>query len=153
MRKFPSVPIFARQLTHDENVQIEDRKYFLSKGSLYVFPVYYLHRDPNHWDSPEEFRPERFLDGNADKRYAYSYTPFSAGSRNCIGQKVFRQNLNWNLTHFKFALLEEKVLISKMLRNFNWKSQQETNTIPVIAEIITRPENGCYIDLQERKTA
>jgi len=89
LRKFPSVPIFARQLTHDENVQIEDRKYFLSKGSLYVFPVYYLHRDPAHWDSPEVFRPERFLDGNADKRYAYSYTPFSAGSRNCIGQKVF----------------------------------------------------------------
>ena len=90
MRKFPSVPIFARQLTHDENVQIEDRNYFLSKGSLYVFPVYYLHRDPEHWERPEEFRPERFLHGNADKRYANSYTPFSAGSRNCIGQKVFR---------------------------------------------------------------
>lgn len=139
LRKFPSVPIFARQLTHDEHVQIEDRKYFLSKGSLYVFPVYYLHRDPAHWDSPEEFRPQRFLNGNADKRYAYSYTPFSAGSRNCIGQK--------------FALLEEKVLISKMLRNFTWKSQQETNKIPVIAEIITRPENGCYIDLKERKSS
>jgi len=139
LRKFPSVPIFARQLTHDENVQIEDRKYFLSKGSLYVFPVYYLHRDPEHWDNPDEFRPERFLHGNADKRYAYSYTPFSAGSRNCIGQK--------------FALLEEKVLISKMLRNFSWKSQRETNTIPVIAEIITRPENGCYIDLEQRKSS
>ena len=52
--------------------------------------------------------------------------------------------------HFKFALLEEKVLISKMLRNFQWTSHRETNEIPVIAEIITRPMDGCNISINDR---
>jgi len=136
LRKFPSVPIFARELSESENVEIGNTKYHLKKGSLYVFPVYYLHRDEKHWPEADKYNPDRFLSGNADRRYAYSYTPFSAGSRNCIGQK--------------FALLEEKVLISKMLRSFKWKSLRETNSIPVVAEIITRPLDGCNISIQDR---
>jgi len=136
LRKYPSVPIFARELDEDQAVKIDETDYFLRKGSLFVFPDYFLHRDQKHWPNPEQFSPERFLDGNADRRYAYSYTPFSAGSRNCIGQK--------------FAIMEEKVIVSKMLRSFKWKSQLDTNDIPVLAEIITRPSGGCYIDVEDR---
>jgi len=136
LRKFPSVPIYARELVKDEHININKQSYLLEKGSLYVIPSYYLHRDKKHWTEPLKYMPERFLDGAADKRFAYSYTPFSAGSRNCIGQK--------------FALLEEKVLISKMLRNFKWKSERQTNDIPVNAEIITRPVGGCFVELEDR---
>lgn len=39
-----------------------------------------------HWESPQEFKPRRWLE-NAE-RHPYSFTAFSAGSRNCIGQKL-----------------------------------------------------------------
>ena len=58
LRKFPSVPIFGRELDSDCPFDIDGQQGVLPKGSLVVLPDYYLHRDPRHWKDPEEFRPE-----------------------------------------------------------------------------------------------
>ena len=41
-----------------------------------------LHARPDLYESPEEFRPERFLDGGAE---SYAWIPFGGGVRRCIG--------------------------------------------------------------------
>ena len=43
------------------------------------------HRDPRHWDAPDEFRPERFADGWVPPRGAY--LPFGDGPRMCVGNR------------------------------------------------------------------
>lgn len=54
---------------------------------LTIYP-YILHRDGNIYPNPEEFIPERFLDEDNKTKFLFGYLPFSAGSRNCIGNSL-----------------------------------------------------------------
>lgn len=58
--------------------------HILPAGTGVVVVPSMVHRDPAYWDDPEVFRPERFVDG--ELKHPYAYIPFSAGSRNCIGE-------------------------------------------------------------------
>ena len=50
-------------------------------GTLVLYSPYLTHHDPGLWDNPHLIRPERFASG----RPAWSYLPFAAGPRTCLG--------------------------------------------------------------------
>ena len=54
------------------------------KGSLIILSPRLMHRHPDLWDRPEDFRPERFLTGEVDRT---AFLPFGAGLRLCIGRE------------------------------------------------------------------
>lgn len=64
----------------------------MPKGSSAVLGIIHTHRDPELWEEPLMFNPDRFLPENVAKRHPYSYIPFSAGPRNCIGNFVILQS-------------------------------------------------------------
>ncbi|KAM5194428.1 cytochrome P450 4V2-like [Mantella aurantiaca] len=132
LRIYPSVPFFARTTTEDCTI----RGFQVPKGVNIVIVPFALHRDPRYFPEPEEFQPERFLPENSSRRNPYAYIPFSAGLRNCIGQR--------------FALMEEKVVLSTILRNFSVKASQEKEEIRLVGELILRPEDGIWIELEHR---
>lgn len=132
LRIFPSVPMFARTLSQDCTI----RGFTIPKGVNAVIITYSLHRDPDSFPEPEEFRPERFLPENSVGRHPYAYVPFSAGLRNCIGQR--------------FALMEEKVLLSSVLRAFRVEAMEEREMLRPVGELILRPENGINVRLHPR---
>ncbi|KAA0709318.1 Cytochrome P450 4V2 [Triplophysa tibetana] len=132
LRIFPAVPLFARSLCGTCHIN----GFKVPEGVNAVIIPYALHRDPRYFPEPEEFRPERFLPENSKGRHPYAYIPFSAGPRNCIGQR--------------FALMEEKVVLATILRHFEVESCQSREELRPLGELILRPEKGIWIKLQKR---
>ncbi|XP_037080573.1 cytochrome P450 4C1-like [Pollicipes pollicipes] len=123
MRLFPPVTLFSRRVY--ETAQI--REYEVPSGiDILIFP-YMIHRDPNHWPDPDKFDPDRFSPEATKGRHPYSYVPFSAGLRNCIGQR--------------FALLEVKVMVAAILRRF-WVETDEKYEDLVVQMSLTIQKHG-----------
>lgn len=55
-------------------------------GDRVNIPISGLHLDEVYFPEPHKFNPERFSDENKDKLVPYTYLPFGAGPRNCIGK-------------------------------------------------------------------
>jgi len=128
LRLFPSVPYYARSLDQDTDFN----GFIAPKGTqVAVFP-YLIHHDPKLWEDPERFDPDRWI--NETGRHPFAYIPFSAGSRNCIGQT--------------FALLEEKVIMAAILKKFQIKTTK--NNVSPNPELILRPMEGVYVELNLR---
>nr|QLC36648.1 cytochrome P450 4V2 [Kryptolebias hermaphroditus] len=135
LRLFPSVPYFARSLCADCHIN----GFKIPKGANAIVITYALHRDPRYFPEPEEFRPERFFPQNSVGRPPYAYIPFSAGLRNCIGQR--------------FAQMEEKVVLANILRNFSVEACQKREELCPVGELILRPKQGIRIKLERRRSS
>lgn len=70
-----------------------------------MFP-YIIHRNEDVFPNPEEFIPERFLDEKNKDKFLFSYIPFSAGPRNCIGKvDMFNMSNNLSFSYLKYGYL------------------------------------------------
>ncbi|GFY37958.1 cytochrome P450 3A8 [Trichonephila inaurata madagascariensis] len=105
LRKFP--PLLMAERTAVEDYVLGDTGITVEKGMRAIIPIYSMHYDPDFFQDPESFNPERFMDGYEPKHPQYAYLPFGAGPRNCLGMR--------------FALLEIKVCITNILRHFRIK--------------------------------
>lgn len=96
-----------------------------------------MFRDPYVFERPLDFWPERFEQQNArlEASGAYAYCPFSAGTRNCIGQK--------------FAMLEMKSTLAKLLSNFELSAGGPE--LVIVNELILRSTTGMHMQLTERR--
>lgn len=97
MRVRPVVYLIARKLTED----IELGGYRIPAGFTIMPAVGLAHRDPANHDSPDEFRPERFVDGNPPST---AWLPFGGGVRRCLGAG--------------FSLLEATVVLRAVLARY-----------------------------------
>jgi cytochrome P450 family 9 len=113
-RLYPSAFRTERKAVAD--YQIPGTKQIVPKGTLLVFPIYSIQNDPDNFENPEKFDPERFLPENKSKMNPYAFLPFGHGPRNCIGMR--------------FALTEVKSMLANLVLNFKVEPSSKTD-IPV----------------------
>ncbi|XP_047530199.1 cytochrome P450 4C1-like isoform X1 [Vanessa atalanta] len=133
LRLYPSVPIILRYLTEEITVG----GYTIPRNSHIHISIYDLHRRADLYPEPERFIPERFLPEACAKRHPYAYIPFSAGPRNCIGQK--------------FAMLEMKTLVSSLLRKYRLEAVTKPSDLKFRTDILLRTNNeSIYVNFFNR---
>ena len=76
----------------------------IKKGVRICMQTYPAHHNDEFFPEPSKYMPERFLKENADQIIPYTWRPFGAGNRVCIGQR--------------FAIMEVKIFIAKFIQKF-----------------------------------
>ena len=107
--------------------------------------INYLHHNPNEWQLPDEFIPDRFdpysqyyLTPNGKKRHPMSFGPFLGGKRICIG-KTFAENiakciLPIIITQLDFEFIDKDLYIRKPNNSFaNKEPQYNVKITPLIS--------------------
>ncbi|XP_023239087.1 cytochrome P450 4p1-like [Centruroides sculpturatus] len=115
---------------------IEVGDYILPAKSSLIINIYGIHHNPTVFVNPEVFDPDRFLPENCEKRHPFAFLPFSAGPRNCIGQR--------------FAMMEMKTVLANVLRHFRVKSLDHRDKIFESADVILRPKFGIRMIVEKR---
>lgn len=103
-------------------------------GCTVAVHLHALHHDPRWFPKPDVFDPDRFLPENSARRHPFAYVPFSAGPRNCIGQR--------------FAMMEVKVVLAKILRNYKVVTTTQLDKLRIVSEVVLKAENGPRIRLE-----
>lgn len=134
LRMYPPVPIIARELKEDLKLK---SGYTLPAGATVVIGTYKIHRRAETYPNPEVFNPDNFLPEKCANRHYYSFIPFSAGPRSCVGRK--------------YAMLKLKIILSTILRNFRVYSDITEEEFKLQADIILKREEGFKVRLAPRK--
>lgn len=134
LRMYPPVPAIARMLTQE--VRLASHDYVVPSGTTVVIGTYKLHRREDIYPNPDVFNPDNFLPERTQNRHYYSYIPFSAGPRSCVGRK--------------YAMLKLKVLLSTVLRNYRIVSNLKESDFKLQADIILKRTDGFRIQLEPR---
>ena len=105
MRLYAIIPMLTRLVTEDVEVNCKDneKRITLIKGTNVLIPMFLINRDPDLWDNPSSFNPDRFDDQELNFTSAKNgFFPFGYGSRTCIGNTL--------------AQIESAIFIIKLLR-------------------------------------
>ncbi|CAL9765690.1 unnamed protein product [Musa acuminata subsp. burmannicoides] len=108
LRLHPSTPL---SLPHYTPEACEVDGYYIPKGTRLLVNIWAIGRDPNVWEDPLEFKPERFLSGrNANIEplgHDFELIPFGAGRRICVGMHA--------------GLLMVQYVLGTLVHSFDWK--------------------------------
>ncbi|MBX3052248.1 MAG: cytochrome P450 [Caldilineaceae bacterium] len=102
LRLYPPIHVGNRRAGHDTEVE----GYPVPQDNRVMYSIYLSHRDPEHWEQPDDFCPARFdRSEKGGTPPAFAYVPFGGGPRNCIGAT--------------FAQVEAKAVLGKILYDFD----------------------------------
>lgn len=110
LRLYTPVHTLFREAT--ENYQLPNTETVLEKGTVVMIPVYAIHHNADIYPDPKIFKPDRFAIDQPETRHKFSYLPFGAGPRNCMG--------------IEFSKLQSLLVLSQIVYNYKIKVNPKT---------------------------
>lgn len=147
LRLHPSAPFFVRTPNAEEGARLPG-DYHVKHGQAVAISLHSLHRDPEIFESPEEFRPERWLDGTVYPPDAYK--PFGTGGRACIGRMFAMQEAALAL-----SLIVDRFDLSFADPEYELQIQESLTIKPINfkIEVTPRKKHGLMRELMTRSVA
>ncbi len=131
LRLYPPVHVFSRQALGKDVVSGIP----VPKGSFMTISSYVLHRHKLLWKDPDAFDPERFMPNRSGEVKPFSYIPFGAGPRICMGKH--------------FGLMEAVLLLALFAQRFDFKLKPGHPVEP-LGRMTLRPHLGMPMMLERR---
>ncbi|CAL0328141.1 unnamed protein product [Lupinus luteus] len=104
LRFFAPAPLVPRET--NKTITIEGHR--IPPKTLVYVNVWAIQRDPETWNDPEEFYPERFLNNDIDfKGQNFELIPFGAGRRICPG--------------IPLGIAIVKLIVANLVNSFDWE--------------------------------
>lgn len=130
LRVRPVITEVGRRL----NQAIELGGYRIPAGAMVMPSIVAIHFREDIYDSPDEFRPERFLQGAPG---SFAWIPFGGGVRRCIGAS--------------FAQFEMRVVIRAILESADLRAADPAPERPRLRNITVAPAHGCRVVLERAR--
>jgi len=122
MRLYPPAWVMGRTLV----APLDFAGWYAPAGTLAGVSPLLLHHDPRWYDRPEEFDPDRWLDGRQKSLPRNAYLPFGTGPRACIGEQ--------------FAWAEAVTVLAVIASS--WTIRTPTDLAPGVQYRVTLRPNG-----------
>jgi len=127
MRMRPIVNGISRQAKKDTTVQ----GYFIPKDTIINTVISSLQYDPNIWENPNEFNPDRWIEPHKSHSTPH-FMPFGAGPRICLGMN--------------FANLEMRVVLINLLLRYKFDKYED---LAYARSITLRPKEGYCLKISQ----
>ncbi|XP_031630810.1 cytochrome P450 4V2-like [Contarinia nasturtii] len=134
LRYFPIAPFIGRECTADFPINGG----IIPKGSQVFLDVLRMNKNPKYYgENVNEFYPERFLPENCANWHPYLSVPFSAGPRNCIGNR--------------YAWTMMKIALSHILRRFKLTTDLRMQDVVIKPYLLLKIGNKNAIRIERRE--
>jgi cytochrome P450 len=132
MRLYPPTWLFVRVAQRDD---VLPSGVFIASGSKIYLSQWVMHRNPRHFADPDRFDPRRFAPEAIGSRPRFTYLPFGAGRRLCIGEE--------------FAWMQGLSIMASVARRFRLLLPSGQRVVPE-PNVTLRPRGGLRMRLAGR---
>ncbi|XP_052832925.1 cytochrome P450 3A19 isoform X2 [Octopus bimaculoides] len=109
----------------------------IPKGLSLRIAIDTIHYDPKYWPEPDKFIPERFSEEAKSQQVPFTYLPFGAGPRMCLGMRL--------------AKMEFKIAAVQIIRNFKILPTEKTENPLVFSDhFLLAAKNGVWLKFERR---
>jgi cytochrome P450 len=133
LRLHPPLSVVRSRLAKED---IKYKDMIIPKGSILGIQIQSLHMNPQYWQDPETFNPDRFLPENRKGRHKFLHVPFSLGPRICIGNN--------------FSLMEQRIFLTRLLQKYRVVDPKQNKPFPMDTVFALARKYTCPVSFEKR---